>query len=184
VSGAGGANGRGRDGGPDGVPLGRAFLVGPGIANDPLREAIAVVERVHGDGDLPQIPVVWDAFLDVAARFVIRDGLPSAIAVSPAATEIAVAIIHEIGHVLDFCGIGRFGTFASVFSPQMNDWAAAVAATSTYRFLVSGIGDVLARERVRTFIGLDLPLHWTADEFQPIDEAIEFLFRRLRWRRS
>jgi hypothetical protein len=58
VIGTGEANCRGGDGGPDGVPLGRAFLIVPGIANQPLREAVSVVERIHGDGELPTIPMV------------------------------------------------------------------------------------------------------------------------------
>jgi hypothetical protein len=31
--------------------------VRPGIANDDFREAIDAIDRVHGDGELPAIPV-------------------------------------------------------------------------------------------------------------------------------
>src|SRR5215510_13225955 len=83
---------------PDGVPLGRAFLIGPGLANEPLREAVDIVGRVHGDGDLPTIPIVWDSTLDVRGRFVMRDGAPSAIAVKPTIPGVELTVIHEIGH--------------------------------------------------------------------------------------
>ena len=139
-----GGNARGRTrrpgGRPAGVPLGRAFLIGPGLANDPLREAVDVVARVHGDGELPTIPVVWDSSLDVRARFIMRDGLPSAIAVQPGVAGIGVSVIHEIGHVLDFCSIDRFGVFASAASPRTGRWYEATVQTRTYRALVDAIG--------------------------------------------
>jgi hypothetical protein len=222
--------GRRRPGGrPDGVPLGRAFLIGPGLANEPLREAIDVVARVHGDGDLPTIPVVWDSTLDVRARFVIRDGLPSVISANPMADGITFGVIHEIGHYLDYCAIDGLGAFASAGSELMESWFAAVVQTPTVRSLSEVIDDALAdlppadvvrrdrveslgladelwarcytqyvvrrgdrpdlveslvAERVGTVAGIDFPLHWTDDEFGPLDEEIERLFRSLGWRRS
>lgn len=128
---------------PDGVPLGRAFLIGPGLANEPLREAVDVVSRVHGDGDLPQIPVVWDTSLDVRARFVIRDGLPSAIAVRPG-NSLTVPIIHEIGHFLDFAANDGFGAFASLASTRFAKWQMLVSRTATFRSLTETVPQALA----------------------------------------
>ena len=92
-------NGKNRPptGRPAGVPLGRAFLIGPGLANEPLREAVDAVARVHGDGELPTIPIVRDTSLEVRARLVVRDGLPSTIAASPGAVVLGIGLIHEIG---------------------------------------------------------------------------------------
>lgn len=143
---SGRADGRRRRlaGRPDGVPLGRAFLIGPGLANEPLREAVDVVVRVHGDGDLPPIPVVWDSTLDVRARYVIRDGLPSAITAKPGAFGIPVGVIHEIGHFLDYSAIDGFGVFASAESPRMERWLAAVVQTPTFQTLIARLGEALA----------------------------------------
>jgi hypothetical protein len=151
------------DGRPDGVPLGRAFLIGSGLANDPLRKAVDVVARVHGDGDLPQIPVVWDTSLDVRARFVIRDGLPSAIAVRPG-HSLTVPIIHEIGHFLDFAAIDGFGSFASLRSPRLARWSMLVRSTATVRSLADAI------DRVRFLVDPAHPIHRRLATFLSIEE--------------
>jgi hypothetical protein len=130
---------------PDGVPLGRAFLIASGMANDPLRDAVDVVARVHGDGELPTIPVVWDTSLDVRARFVVRDGLPSAIAVDPAIQDSRIALIHEIGHFLDFASIDQFGAYASAASPITERWLATVIRSTTYELLLAAIDTALTQ---------------------------------------
>lgn len=149
---------------PDGVPLGRAFLIGPGLANEPLREAIDVVARVHGDGDLPTIPVVWDTSLEVRARFVIRDGLPSVIAVRPG-TALVVPIIHEIGHYLDFSAIDGLGAFASSASTHLDAWKAVVTRTPTYQALTAVVASAIADPVFAAQIGHSrLAALTTADE--------------------
>ena len=40
-----------------GISVGRALQVREGIANDDLRELVAAIDRVHGDGMLPSIPL-------------------------------------------------------------------------------------------------------------------------------
>jgi hypothetical protein len=129
---------------PDGVPLGRAFLIGPGLANEPLREAVDIVAGVHGDGDLPTIPVVWDTSLDARARFVIRDALPSAIAVRPG-DALVVPIVHEIGHFLDFAAIDGFGAFASLESARFDEWQTSVNETATFRTLSQAVDQALPK---------------------------------------
>ena len=143
MSGARGAGSRRAQGGPDGLPLGRAFLIGPGLAHEPLREAIDVIARVHGDGELPTIPVVWDTYLDARARFVIRNDQPSAIAVAPG-PKPTIPIIHEIGHFLDFAAIDSVGGFASLHSSGLARWSTLVQQTPTARDLAEVVARVLA----------------------------------------
>lgn len=148
---------------PDGVPLGRAFLIGAGMANEPFREAVDVVARVHGDGNLPALPIVWDSTLDVRARFVIRDDRPSAITVAPV-RKPAIPIIHEIGHFLDFAAIDGGGGFASAHSTRLTRWSALIQETPTVRNLAAAIDIALVRVDPRSPIVRRLADFLSTDE--------------------
>ena len=43
---------------PLGTPISRAILLPPGVLGEVLQPVLAAVDRVHGDGRLPQITVV------------------------------------------------------------------------------------------------------------------------------
>lgn len=112
--------------------------MGRGSANDPLRAPLDVIASVHGDGTLPIVPLVWDSRLDVRARFVIRDGVPSAIAVKPGAA-VAIPVIHEVGHLVDYSAVDGFGAYASAGSPRLARWLTLVGESQTVRALTEEI---------------------------------------------
>jgi hypothetical protein len=102
--------------GPAGIPIRRALAIPPGIANDHLREAVAAIERVHGDGVLPMIPLSMVGEIVTSGRG-RADGLftfdvdvegyirPRSVQVSSDAPNRPWVAIHEIGHFLDASGL-------------------------------------------------------------------------------
>lgn len=122
--------------GPVGIPIGRALLVPPGIVHDDLREAVGVIARVHGDGDLPAIPLRIGRLSPSRRGEPIRRGQMtlSPISSEPIAISIEVtgghrvfAALHEVGHLLDLSGSDPAGRFASAADPELADWRLAVA---------------------------------------------------------
>lgn len=138
-----------RNWGPAGVPLGRALITRPGIANDDLREAVSAIERVHGDGVLPAIPVTTVQILvnlegrRLDGRFlydIADDGIiaPIAIQTRSGALQRRLVALHEAGHFLDACGLRRPG-FASG-DPEvavLDQWREAVGSSRAVQTLIS-----------------------------------------------
>jgi hypothetical protein len=129
---------------PDGVPIGRALLIASGYVYEELRHMVAVVSRIHGDGELPTIPVLLTASLEERGRFVQRSGQASAILINQGIGYRAFAFLHELGHFLDLSGTGTEGVFASATSPMFADWLLGVVATPTFARLDRTIEHALA----------------------------------------
>lgn len=100
----------------------------PKIRADAVKKALAVIDSVHSDGTLPQIPVVK------ASR---NAGYMGAYVWRPpgAAVEIRVnamgemgehVVTHEAGHFLDHQALDVAGRYASENSPLMADWRKAI----------------------------------------------------------
>jgi len=132
---------------PAGVPVSRALDIRPGIANDELRQAIAAVNRVHGDGVLPTIPLSFAEEI-VDPRAARADGgfsfdpdnegrlIPVSIVVRSPATNRRFLVLHETGHVLDAAGLPGAG-FASIRWGGMQAWRRAVVASRAYNSLIT-----------------------------------------------
>ncbi|MGH2534087.1 MAG: hypothetical protein ACRDJW_17600 [Thermomicrobiales bacterium] len=134
-----------RRGKPAGIPLGRALIIRPGIANDDLREMVAVASRVHGDGELPTIPMLLSgSFTTVRGRPV--DGFfrvveavdqsiaPASIHLRSEAHNLQFVALHEIGHILDASGLPGTG-YSSEADPALAGWQRAVVRSRAYREL-------------------------------------------------
>lgn len=104
-----------------------------GDLGDATAHAIAVVDRVHGDGVLPQIPVTRHAGSANGVFHSRRRGsasVPVDIQVSPAGPAPGLTAVHEIGHFLDLAAIGggEFGTATGV----LNRVLVAIKATKAF----------------------------------------------------
>jgi len=91
-----------------------------------LRHALAMIDQVHSDGDLPEIPVDNRRYHNALGVFFRTRGTPSAplrISVTPLSPWPHLTALHEIGHFLDFCAVGAPGEFASE-TELVNDWLA------------------------------------------------------------
>lgn len=130
--------------GPQGVPLGRALDIPTGLAHEDLRRAVAAIERVHGDGALPRLPMRC-AQLDQQPSgvrhsrgrlsFDLAGANPRILVVDPRFGDRAFTAVHEIGHLLDVAGIGRGERFASSTDEQLQPWRECVAASDAFAIL-------------------------------------------------
>jgi len=78
-----------------------------GRVTSSLHHALSVIERVHGDGVLPRVPVVENATMRKEAEYTRNSaGQAVQIAVNPRAAQIGLSFLHEIGHFLEHKGIG------------------------------------------------------------------------------
>jgi hypothetical protein len=152
---------------PAGVPLGRAFIIRPGVANDDLREAVAAVSRVHGDGVLPTIPMLLSTSVTSAGgrpadgHFRVRVAkdrtiIPVSIQLRSEATHRQFVALHEIGHFLDASGLpGK--SYSSESDSALGGWQQAVVQSRAHYELESlaSSGDpaVSARAAVRLSAG-------------------------------
>jgi hypothetical protein len=217
---------------PTGTPISQALIVrrlepDPRGLTERVHRAIAAIDRVHGDGDLPPLTVEWgqltageEAIFDVI-RFGNQIEMPQRIIVSTRARRPGLAILYEIGHLLDHQAIGDRGHFASMGHQAMSEWRQAVLAThamaelqrqrdmrqpaslakhlayavppdelwerSYAQSIVRGsdVPELLAEvdERRRRMGSFFIPYLWDDDDFEPVAQAIDSLFRRLGWRR-
>ena len=110
-----GAGGGGQPGAvARGTPVSDAFSSMPGPQSkvgQAAREALEAVAEVHGDGNLPNIPLRASAGTRTAGSFKIRQapGGPRqsySISVSAKGSHPVLTATHEIGHFLDFEQIG------------------------------------------------------------------------------
>lgn len=68
--------------------------------------AIAAIDKVHGDGDLPEIPVGWNREKKREGFFRSRNGVGTLVQVSRYAQSPRMTLVHELGHFIDLNGIG------------------------------------------------------------------------------
>ena len=118
---------------PAGTPVSEAFdLSGiPGTRSAygrAVREAMGAIDSVHGDGDLPTIPIKKSSGLLTTGTYrYTYSGNPVHIKVSTKGT-IQSDFLHEAGHFLDHQTLGKKGTFESTAanygesSPAMQKW--------------------------------------------------------------
>jgi hypothetical protein len=100
---------------PGGIPISSRLIVPAGAAFDPVRRALAAIDAVHGDGDLPLLPVVLTrAIVEAGAyQWDDRSREPLRLRLSSFSDHPELTIVHEIGHFLDHQALGRPGFFAS-----------------------------------------------------------------------
>ena len=153
---------------PPVAPVADAFSLPPaptGLKADTMRirgdvdvravaeDNLATIGQVHQDGALPRIPVREDfsQFSPVAGRFRFSPatGTPVDIQLNAERTwadSSANTFVHEVGHFLDFSGMGKAGTFASEADPLLEGWRTAVRSRRAVQTLetqrVEGIGRV------------------------------------------
>ena len=98
----------------------------------PIEETQNVIDTVHKDGVLPPIPVAIGLMEEGAlGRFAwAKDFQPLEIRIDPGTLRFATrsfTVMHEVGHFLDFSGIGQRGWFASDSDdPWMTGWRRSV----------------------------------------------------------
>ena len=119
------------------VNVSSALDVSLGPADKPLRDALDAVDAVHKDGRLPKIPLrrlAVNRRMRGHFRYVLG-GPPLDIGVHPAARHAALTALHEVGHFLDYSGLGASGEFCSVSGDLLDPWRAAVRGSDAVQRL-------------------------------------------------
>ncbi len=97
---------------PAGMPVGMRLVVPSGRRFDFVRRALSAIDSVHGDGELPIIPVIQGS--RAVGRYVMnRDGGAARIEAATPSDRRVLSFAHEIGHFLDHQALGRRGSYAS-----------------------------------------------------------------------
>jgi hypothetical protein len=124
---------------PAGTPIGRALDIPAGLAYDDLREVVEAIDRVHGDGELPRVPVRLVEGFPVLGRFRFdpTSGAPVSIVVRADQAYRQLSLLHEIGHLIDWCVLGERATFGSTVHPMMSAWLDRVEDSQAYGALDS-----------------------------------------------
>ena len=121
---------------PQGTPVSDALNVRMrGAVAKATKRALEAIDRVHGDGPLPEIPVVASRakrFLG-AFRHVQSRGLDIRIA---AGDHLELTMVHEVGHFLDMNGMpGRGYESVNATLPEMREVLERIRATATFQEL-------------------------------------------------
>jgi SPP1 gp7 family putative phage head morphogenesis protein len=102
--------------GPRGIPVSRALKPpSKGDVAQAARRVLDIIDRLHGDGNLPEIPIKASASKARLAgySYFTKSGESVEIAVGRHTEEKELAIAHEIGHFLDHKGIAATGNYGS-----------------------------------------------------------------------
>lgn len=103
-----------------------------GTAGTLLSYAVEAIDKVHGDGALPSVPVRFVGGRTHQAAF--KTDLR--ITVTKAGRSIGFSFLHEIGHLLDYQAIDGRRAFASeTGSPALDGWRASVHASSYHKMM-------------------------------------------------
>lgn len=99
---------------PAGIPIGPQFTnIQRGITPK-VKESLSLIDRVHGDGTLDNIPFTETRTSKYKGAFYSNiNGSPVRIDLARATRTYQSTLVHEMGHFLDLQGIGVPGKFAS-----------------------------------------------------------------------
>ena len=117
-------------------PVSKALEIEPNTIESELRNAIAAIDRVHTDGQLPRLPVKAADLTDSYGQFRnIRGGQAVEIVISLWNPHCELTTVHEIGHFLDFKGLDHALLWASANSASLAPWRTAVKASQAVQTL-------------------------------------------------
>jgi hypothetical protein len=103
------------------------LIVEAGPYSQPLRHALDVIDHVHCDGLLPVIPLQRAMLTDKDGQFVFQRGGPAVrIMVSHFTNLAEITTVHEVGHFIDYHGLGTGIQCGSVSSAELQGWRDAV----------------------------------------------------------
>jgi hypothetical protein len=125
---------------PAGMPISGRLRIPPERSLAVVRETVAVIDAVHGDGNLPPLPVrLSRGRRQMGGYEYARDGSALRLTVSSRALQPHVTVAHEVGHYLDQHGLGTPPRFASE-SGRLQDVLNAIEQTAAMRTLRSRQG--------------------------------------------
>ncbi len=193
---------------PAGTPVSKALSVRSRKAPADIQTAITAIDAVHGDGDLPKLPIYAKAGRGNLGEFVHRGSEAVQIGIKPDGSWPALTTAHELGHFLDHQVLGTGGKWGSANSEALAAFRAAVEGSETVKtiqalpesigaywltkhelwarayaqYVATRSGDAtLLAQLDKARGGLQPWRQWSDADFKPIAEAIDALFREKGW---
>lgn len=193
------------------APVGAAIDIRiSGNSKRQIREAIAAIDRVHGDGDLPTIPLLGKVGSKTArgSYWHTTGGSATNIGVKNTGPWPAMTAVHEVGHFIDHQVLGRRGSFASISSPELAAFRSAVQSSKavaeirrqpTYmqayylkevelwarayaQYIAVRSGNANLRAQLDKIRSTpESWTQWSDDDFAPIASAIDDVFKAKGW---
>ena len=195
-------------------PVGESFIVDRPKNNEidlrPIVDTASLyINRVHFDGMLPKTPVNTAA-LSAGLAGVFRPKGPK-IEINPSARKPLYTMIHETGHFIDYCAIGKGEAYGSEYGSLASDVMLAIENTPTTAMLraklamLKKIGksssaavkaaeyylepaELFARAYAQYILTkngredfIDMKTHWPVREFSEIEKAFDKMFKHLGW---
>lgn len=111
--------------GVPGVPVSNALDIS-GITNKEIKSQVTLalesINKVHGDGNLPTIPILQTgAGRNYGSFYTTWSDSPIKIAISPKGDHKALTTLHEIGHFLDNSGLGSGKRWTTQIANQLDN---------------------------------------------------------------
>jgi hypothetical protein len=134
---------------PLGTQIGAVVEAGSEPLFEPLKETLAAIDRVHGDGILPRLPArLTTGRTEIGGyRFSSRDGTPLRLELSQYSDHPHLTAAHEVGHFLDHQALGERGRYASE-SGYLDDLLDPINRSAAIKALRARIGRRHARVRM------------------------------------
>lgn len=136
--------------GPSGPVVSQALLVPRGGKyGSRYQAALDAIDSVHGDGQLPEIPVRTKSNIKALGQYVsYANGKPVGIDMNGKGDQFELTLAHEVGHFLDQQAIGQTKIFASRSEPLLAGWRRVVQESQAVRTLRDMQENPSAYERV------------------------------------
>ena len=160
-------------------PVSKALEIEPNTIESELRNAIAAIDRVHTDGQLPRLPVKAADLTDSYGQFRNTIGGQAVeIVISLWNPHCELTTVHEIGHFLDFKGLDRTVPWASMSSDALAPWRTAIKASQA--------AQTLRHLRQPEILGVEVTLQDGSVVNYPVDKIyVEYLLEvEELWARS
>ncbi len=151
------------------IPVSQAFSrVSPGATKKYFDEAIKSIESVHGDGDLPKIPLKANSRLKAGGRYarsvnqVTNETKALDITLNPQGKRPELTIVHEIGHFLDDQTIGTSNKFESVHGSLMDGVFDKIMKTPEIKWIENAMdkGSFIAENGSPIWMGKEIRRHF------------------------
>lgn len=130
--------------GPAGTPVSDALdNTMTGKYGKSVDYALEQLNSVHGDGELPDIPITRSSAKSFLGQYSSTyGGKPVEIKISIKGDHPETTILHEIGHFLDHQALGNKGIFVSEGSSDLvKGWQKAVQESSAFKKLAAMLSD-------------------------------------------
>lgn len=143
---------------PVGKPVSAAIQLPRDRSAAKMNAAVAAIDSVHGDGELPSIPVRYPSVRSYNGRYTCYR-TPTGykhkdISINKNGDHQALSLVHEIGHFLDQQAIGKGKRYASLTDQRLEDFRKAAQSSRA----IQELKNQLNQRTLRLAIGVDLPV--------------------------